>query len=70
MMAELAPLWGMFGNPSGQVRQPLGASSAKELSGPIIIQSNICSWNCKGPRKCQGINLTYELSELVLRNTN
>ena len=54
----------------GQVRQPLGASSAKELSLPIIIQSNFCSWNCKGPRKCNSINLTYEQSELVLRNTN
>ena len=63
MMAELAPLWGKFGKPPGQVRK-------KELSWPIIIQSNLCSWNCKGPRKCNGINLTYELSELVLRNTN
>ena len=60
MMAELA---------MGQVRQPVGASSAKELSWPIILQSNFCSWNCKGPRKCITINLTYELSELVLRNT-
>ena len=57
---------------AGQVQQPLGASSAKELSWPIIIQSNFCSWNFEGPRQCNGINnnLTYELSELVLPNTN
>ena len=53
MMAELAPLWGKFGHPSGQ------------LSLPIIKR-----WNCKGPRKCNDINLTYGLSELVLRNAN
>ena len=54
----------------GQVWQPHGASSAKERSWPNIIHSTFCSWNCKGPRKCKGINITYELSELVLRNTN
>ena len=54
----------------GQVRQPLGASSAKELSWHIIIQSNFCSCNCKRPGKCNGINLTYELSELVLQPKN
>ena len=63
MMAELAPPWGKFGHSSG-------VSSAKELSWPIIIQSNFCSWNCKEPIKCYDINLTHVLSKLVLRNTN
>ena len=58
MMAELAPPWDKFGNPSGQ--------------GTVLAYyfTNFCSWNRKGPRKCNGINLTYELSELVLQNTN
>ena len=59
MVAELAPQWGKFGHPSGQVRHKA-----------IIIQSNFCSWNCKGPRICNDINLTYGISKLVLRNTN
>ena len=54
MVAELA------------LRSLLGASSTKAN----IIQSNFCSWNCKGPRICNDINLTYGLSKLVLRNTN
>ena len=54
----------------GQVWQPLGAKAAKELSWPIIIQSNFCSWNYKGPKQCNRIIITYELSEVVLRNTN
>ena len=37
------------------------------MSWPIIIQSNFCRWNCKGPRKCNGISLTYGLSELFPR---
>ena len=38
----------------------------KELSWPIIMQSNICR-----PRGiAKGINATYGLSELVLWNTN
>ena len=60
MMAELAPPRGKFGHPSGQVRQ-------RNYPGPIFIQSNSCIWNCKGLRKCNGINLTYGLSESVLR---
>ena len=55
--------------PAHPLYTTLCASSAKELSWPIIIQSNFCSWNCKGPRKCNGIDLTHGLSELVLRNT-
>ena len=51
------PQWGKFGHPSGQVGQR------------PIIQSNFCSWNCKGPRICNDINLTYGISKLVLRNT-
>ena len=57
MVAELAPQWGKFGH---------WASSTKAN----IIQSNFCSWNCKGPRICNDSNLTYGLSKLVLRNTN
>ena len=39
MMAELAPLWCKFGNPSRQVRQ---ANCPGLL---LVIQSNVCSWN-------------------------
>ena len=35
MMAELAPQWGKFANPSGQVWP-------KDLSWPSTIQSNFC----------------------------
>ena len=54
MMAELVPPWGKFGHPSGQVRQ-----------GLLLNSQNFCSWICRWPRKCYGINLTHGLSELV-----
>ena len=51
MMAELAPLWGKFGNPSGQVRR-------RKCPG-LLLYSQISV-----------VGIAYELSELVLRNTN
>ena len=59
MMAELASPWGKFGYPSGQVQQ---------MNCPIILL--LYSQTPEGPRKYNSINLTYVLSEFVLRNTN
>ena len=58
MVAKLTLQWGKFGFPSGQVWP-------KNLSWPIIMQSNFC----KDQEKIQGIKLTFERSKLVLRNT-
>ena len=56
-MAELAPLWGKFGNPSGQVRQ-------RNCPGLLLYSQTSAVGIAKGQE-----NVTYELSELVLRNT-
>ena len=64
MMAELASPWGKFGNPSGQVQQ----RNCPDLL--LYIQPSVVGI-AKGQEKCNGINLKlYDLSELVLRNTN
>ena len=60
MMAELALPWGKFGHPPPPP-PPHRARSAKELSWPIIMQSNFCSWNCKGPRRVG--SLEYKLTK-------
>ena len=60
-MAELAPPWGKFGHPSGQVRQ-------RNCPGLLLDSQTSVVGNCKGPIKCNGIDLTHGLSELVLRN--
>ena len=66
MMVELAPAWGNFGRPSGQVRQTNCPGLLLYSQTSVVGIATMC----KGPRKCNGINLTYGLSELVLRNTN
>ena len=58
MVAKLTPQRGKFGFPLGQVWP-------KNLSWHIIIQSHFC----KDQEKFQDIKLTFERSELVLRNT-
>ena len=64
MMAELAPLWGKFGNPTGQVRQGncpvLLLYIEPSVVGIAKGQENVTAFTY----------LTYELSELVLRNNN
>ena len=57
MMAELAPPRGKFGHPSGQVRQ-------RNCPGLLLYSQTSVFGIAKG-----GINLTYGLSELVLRTT-
>ena len=48
MMAELAPLWGKFGNPSGQVRQKncpgLLAYSQTSVVGIAKGQDNVTAF--------------------------
>ena len=48
---------------------PLGKFAKKEPPWPVI-KKTLSSWNCKGPRKCNDINLADRLSQLVLLNTN
>ena len=52
----------------GLVRPTLGASSAMELSWPIIISQPSVVRIAKGQENVTA-KLTYGLSELVLRNT-
>ena len=58
MMAELAPLWGKFGNPFGQVGQ-------RNCPGLLLYSQTSVVGIAKGQD-----NVTYELSEFVPRNTN
>ena len=64
MMAELAPLNGVSS------ATPRGKFGTGAVLAYYYTFKFLYSWNCKGPRKCNGINLTYGLSELVLRNKN
>ena len=41
MMAELAPLWGKFGHPSGQVRQGLLIYSQTSVVGVANGKENV-----------------------------
>ena len=63
MMAEHAPPWGKLGHPSGQVPQ-------RNCPGLLLYSQTSVVGNAKGEEKINSINLTYGLSELVLRNTN
>ena len=63
MMAKLAALLGKFGHPSGQVRQ-------RNYPGLLLYSQTSIVGIAKGQENVKGINFTYGLFELVLRNTN
>ena len=63
MMVELAPPWGKFRHPWWQVQQ-------KNCPGLLLYSQTSVVGIAKGQENVTAINLTYELSELFLRNTN